>query len=292
MPEGLRAKRWLARLGLGLLGGLLGLAAGLGLRPAPPDAPTVVLSVGRGWVDDVGLHQAAYQAVLRAQGARVVEVSPDDGRAAAEVLAEADALLLAGGGDVEPARYGGERGRDVDAERDAFEVGLVREALARDLPLLGVCRGIQLLNVVFGGTLQDLREAPALARTHGITARSLAAHAVALEPGSLLHLMGLHLIDEGELRVNSFHGQAVARVGSGLRVAARAPDGVVEAVEVEGARFAIGVQWHPELMTLSDPLAQRLFDRFLEEAQAASARRRPSRYSSAPSPSTNATTSK
>lgn len=267
-----RARRRLRQVGL-TLAALVGIVAGgLGafrvwVRAAPPpDAPVVLLAIGADLINDVGLHQAAYQATLTRLGARVIEVSPRDARRAAELLDGVDALVLTGGGDVDPARYGGDpqAAHAADPRRDAFEEALIREALARDVPLLAVCRGHQLLNVVFGGTLRDVRDDPALARRHGITAHSLAAHPVRLSPGTVL---SRRVPAARTLQVSSFHGQVVDAVGPGLRVAARAPDGVVEALEVEGERFALSVQWHPELASGGDPVAHALFGALLDEAR-------------------------
>jgi len=275
-----RKRRFLRRLLLALFG-VLGLSAAgmLGFRAwvhaAPPaDAPRVVLSIGADWANDVGLHQAAYQASLTRLGARTVEVSPRDERSAQAILADADALVLTGGGDVDPSCYGGAPGQGVlvDATRDAFEMALLREALARDLPVLAVCRGHQLLNVHLGGTLRDLRQDRELSRTHGISARSLVAHDVAVRPGSCLAQLW-EGAREGE--VNSFHGQAIGRVASGLIVSARAADGVVEAVEVPDRRFVLGVQWHPEMMTT--PQARAIFAGLLAEARAQRRERAPAR---------------
>lgn len=271
------SKRRLARrLALALLG-LLGLSAAgmLGFRAwvraaPPPDAPRVVLSIGADWANDVGLHQATYQASLTRLGARTVEASPRDERAARAILAEADALVLTGGGDVDPRCYGADPAGAVlvDPARDDFELALLREALARDLPVLAVCRGHQLLNVHLGGTLRDLRQDRELSRTHGISARSLVAHDVEVRPGSCLAELW-----EGarSAEVNSFHGQAIDQVASGLVVSARAADGVVEAVEVPDRRFVLGVQWHPEMM--STPQARAIFAGLLREARALRAER-------------------
>jgi putative glutamine amidotransferase len=228
------------------------------------DAPKVVLSVGADLVNDVGLHQAPYQAALAAEGAQVTEVSPRDQRSAQEILKDADALVLTGGGDVDPRLYGGDPDTAwlVDPARDAFEVALLREALRRDLPVLAVCRGIHLVNVAHGGTLDDLRADRARNAVHGITPRSFAAHSVETAPGSLARAAN------GErLRVNSFHGQAVGTVGPGLAVTAVAPDGVVEALEVPGARCALAVQWHPELDYFVDPRSREVFRRLLAAAR-------------------------
>jgi len=267
-----RTKRrcWLAALAA--LGGLVSLVANLtGLRlwtrfgPAA-NAPVVALSVGADVINDVGIHQAPYQATLAALGARVLEINRRDGRTPGEILEGADCLLLTGGGDVDPRLYGGDAGGGVlvDRPRDTFEIALIREALRRDMPVLAVCRGHQLLNVAYGGTLRDARLDPVVGRTHGITARSLVAHEVFMAEGSRVRAAagGARVQD-----VSSFHGVVVDRVGLGLTPTAVAPDGVVEAFEVEGATYAVSVQWHPELVGVADPASRKLFEGFLKEAK-------------------------
>ena len=241
-----------------IVGGVLGFRAWVWAAP-PPDAPVVALSIGDDLLNDVGLHQAAYQAAITRLGGRAVEVSPDMGRSPAEILDGADALLLTGGGDVDPAVYGDPDAPAslVDAQRDRFEAALIREAIARDMPVLAICRGHQLLNVALGGTLRDVRDEPA-GELHGITPRSWAAHEVQLVPGSQV----ARCAGVDRMTVNSFHGQVVDQVAPGLRVTATAPDGVVEAVELPGARFVVGIQWHPEFEP-RDPAAQRVFAELL-----------------------------
>lgn len=166
----------------------------------------------------------------------------------ADLTDRVDGLLLTGGGDVAPARYAAElrpQTTGVDARRDAAEIEMVRVACQRGLPVLAVCRGIQLLNVALGGTLvQDLPTAdPPCAGHMALHSWNGTAHPVRLEPGTLLHrLLG------PEIPVNSLHHQAVDTVAPGLRVCARAPDGVIEAVEHRGERFVVGLQWHPEML--------------------------------------------
>ncbi|RMG15752.1 MAG: gamma-glutamyl-gamma-aminobutyrate hydrolase family protein [Planctomycetota bacterium] len=256
------------------------LLLGAGPRPAPATRPRVALSVGRGPADALGLHQAAYRAALADLGAEVVELSPRPGLSPARALDGCDALLLAGGGDVDPVLYDGAPGtaHGVDPARDRFEVALVREARRRGLPLLAVCRGVQLLNVAAGGTLRDLRGGP-LAATHGITLRSLRAHGLRCAPDSRVSACGY----AGEA-VSSFHGQALGRIGRGLRPTAWAPDGVLEAVEAEGSRFVVGVQWHPELRALRRGPGRRLFARFLAAARGHAAKPRAPRRARARAP--------
>ncbi len=163
-----------------------------------------------------------------------------------------DGLLLAGGSDVDPARYGVTRGSRTgppDSERDRLEAALVAEALERDLPVLAICRGLQLLNVALGGTLVQHVEGHQLPDGE-------AGHPVAIVPGSRLQ----EILGVEEYSVNSRHHQCADRLAGGLEVAARAPDGVIEALELPGKSFVLAVQWHPEDRAAG--LDGRLFEAF------------------------------
>ncbi len=212
-----------------------------------------------------------YTAALAAAGAAPVAIPLNvDEDALVALFDRLDGLCLAGGGDIDPARYGEEAQpglREVDPARDAVELWLARQALDRDLPLLAICRGIQLLNVAAGGTLyQDVpSQRPGSVRHDNKLAESpweRPVHAVQVAAESRLasHLAAC------DLRTNSFHHQAVRQVGAGLEPVAWAEDGLVEAVEVPGRRFACGVQWHPEAMTRVDASARRLFEAFVQAA--------------------------
>ena len=170
-------------------------------------------------------------------------------------------LLLTGGGDVDPALYGEIASPETeppDPERDAVEAALIDEALARDLPLLGICRGMQLLNVHLGGSL--VQHLPTAGRHVRRTSdRSLPAHRVVIEPGSML----ASIAHQETWGVNSRHHQAVARLASGLRVCASDPeDGTVEAIELPARRYVLAVQWHPENQASNDPEQRNLFESF------------------------------
>jgi putative glutamine amidotransferase len=192
----------------------------------------------------------------------------------ADALAGIDGLVLTGGTDVAPALYGEPPHPsvvDVDPARDEFEIGLVAEARRRGLPILAICRGIQVLNVACGGTLvQDVPSQVKGALEHRLTVPphepySL-AHEVWLDMDTLLaRLMRERLSDTDACEVNSRHHQAVRQVAAGFGVSATAPDGVVEAIEDPAARFCLGVQWHPENFWRTGEF-RPLFEGFLEAA--------------------------
>ncbi len=208
-------------------------------------------------------------SVERAGGrARVLEISESPRR----LLGEIDGLLLTGGGDIDPVFYGDERHPTVeDAEpgRDEFEIDLARRAMAADLPLLAICRGAQVLNVAAGGTLvQDIPSAVQSTLSHSLVEpKSAEAHAVHVTPGSRLEkALGISVDRAHTCRVNSRHHQSVGRVGSGLVASAKAPDGVVEAIEKQDAGFCVGVQWHPENFWRTGEFSP-LFETFVSAAR-------------------------
>lgn len=176
-------------------------------------------------------------------GARPVLLPPVDGVEA--VLERLDGLVLVGGADLDPARYGAEPHPRTDAPRtgrDGAELALARAALDTGLPVLGICRGLQVINVLRGGTLHQ--HVPDLVghEEHSPTPGAFGAHPVRVQPGSRL----AKLLDRDELTVPTHHHQAVDRLGAGLTPVAWTEDGVVEAAEFDGHPFAVAVQWHPE----------------------------------------------
>jgi putative glutamine amidotransferase len=210
------------------------------------------------------------QSILHAGGeVRIVDPSMRVG----EALTGVDGLLLTGGDDVSPERYGEAPHSTVveDRARDEFEVGLVAEARQRNLPLFAICRGIQLLNVAAGGTLvQDIPSQVSGALNHNLTVPPHQsydlAHEIWIEKDSMLaRLMGERLLGNDTCEVNSRHHQAVKAVAVGFRVSATAPDGVIEAIEDPAARFCLGVQWHPENFWRTGEF-RPLYEGFLEAA--------------------------
>jgi putative glutamine amidotransferase len=191
-----------------------------------------------------------YESAVAKAGGEVRVLSPADDRLPA-ALEGADGVLLTGGADVDPALYGESAHPtvEVDPERDEYEIALARLAIARDLPVLAICRGAQVLNVAAGGTLiQDIPSAEDSALAHSVVEpRTAIAHDVRVSPASTLaQLLAGDLDADGRVPVNSRHHQSVRDVAPGFVVNAVAPDGIVEGLEKPGACFCVGVQWHPE----------------------------------------------
>ena len=211
-----------------------------------------------------------YLDCLRRTGARTAIVSPGEPASAPEVLEPFDGLLLVGGGDVDPQRYGQEPSEEVygvEPDRDAFEIDLLRAAGAMGVPALCVCRGMQVMNVAYGGTLvQHLPGTPGLLE-HGVpVADTQSLHDVRTDPQSRLRAT----TGAERITCSSHHHQGVDRVGDGLRATGWSEDGLVEAIELvpDGDRddrpyeagWMLGVQWHPEDTAGHDPAQQSLFD--------------------------------
>jgi putative glutamine amidotransferase len=196
----------------------------------------------------------------------LMPVAIDDADAG-EVLDRFDGLLLLGGGDLRPEEYGQERVQTVYGlvpHRDRFEIALARAAVDRGLPTLAICRGHQVLNVGLGGSLDQHITDRAGVLDHGKPGvpGGSSVHDVDVEPGSRL----AESMAVTHASVSSHHHQAVDRAGEGLRVTARASDGVVEGIELDGDAWIVGVQWHPEDTAADDPAHQRLFDAFVRRA--------------------------
>ncbi|NEC10762.1 gamma-glutamyl-gamma-aminobutyrate hydrolase family protein [Streptomyces sp. SID8014] len=191
------------------------------------------------WTMPAALLPAGYPALVRAAGGLVAMLPPDAPERAGAVVARVDGLVIAGGPDVEPARYGAERdprtGPPAPA-RDAWELALIDAALSLGTPLLGICRGMQLLNVALGGTLVQHLDG------HTGGTGVFRSHPVKPVPGSRYAAA----VPE-ESAVPAYHHQCVDELGRGLSVSAQADDGTVEAIETAGEPWVLGVQWHPEM---------------------------------------------
>lgn len=192
-----------------------------------------------------------YLESVRRAGGEPVEVVVG-GEAPAQILARVDGLMLTGGGDVDPKLYGEARHdtfQPAETGRDEFEISLARTAVNQGIPLLAICRGMQVLNVAMGGTLyQDIPSQITGALQHSVPQpRAGSAHEVWVSKDSMLAtLLKDHMEDGETCHVNSRHHQSVKDVASGFEVTATSPDGVIEAMERPGAPYCIAVQWHPE----------------------------------------------
>jgi len=224
--------------------------------------------------------QKAFQAYVEAvedAGGTALPILPGTN---ADVLNRVDGLVLTGGLDIDPKEYGrnvdGASDVEIDPERDRLELPLVREAVRRDLPVLAICRGIQVLNVALGGTLIqdiDVRRTGRQSwshqqrKSHPEAPFDAAVHDVQVAPGSRLR----EIAAADRLGVNTFHHQAIETVAPGLVVTARTADSdsqpLIEAVEAPGCRWVLGVQWHPERMWRSAPAHRRLFAELVKAAR-------------------------
>lgn len=222
------------------------------------------------------LAKAYYQSVLEAGGSPMVIPPFTDEESLLAVVSKVDAIVLSGGGDLNPLLMGQEPVpglHAINAERDMAELSLIRMALDRQVPMLGICRGVQMLVAATGGSLyQDLPsqyiDAPLVKHDQDL-ARHCASHSVSVEPGSILLSVFGKGRENGPMRlyVNSFHHQAVQDPGPRLRVCARATDGVIEAVESCEYKSVLGVQWHPESFIMNgDRCMMPIFEWLVGEA--------------------------
>jgi putative glutamine amidotransferase len=206
-----------------------------------------------------------YVDAIRRAGARSLILAPGDPWPA-EDLDRFDGMLLLGGGDVDPARYGGaadDRIYGVEPDRDALEIALVGDVLEAGLPLLAICRGLQVLNVALGGTLHPhVPDLPGVVAHGEPGGGSATVHDVRLAPGSRVALAA----GRTEVVSSSHHHQAVHDLGRGLSAVGWTEDGLVEAVEHDEG-WVLGVQWHPEHTAAEDPAQQALFDALAEQAR-------------------------
>ncbi|UCD50573.1 MAG: gamma-glutamyl-gamma-aminobutyrate hydrolase family protein [Phycisphaerales bacterium] len=285
-----KPKRWLRRTGIAVTA-LLVVVVGAYLvahfvyphwlqRRVPEDAPRIAFSLDNSLLGQVGITDVTYQRAMAKAGGRLITFRPDaagDPNVSAEAVKallereRIDGVLLTGGGDVDPNLYGGSSDNTmlVHRLRDDFEIALIQTARNANLPILGICRGCQIINVALGGTIRNLRDEKDMKGCH----LALTGHPVQLVPDSTLaEVLGVTTL----AKVVSLHGQAVGELAPQARIAATGPSNVVEAIEVDtpaGAGWIIGLQWHPE-MTLDDELQLKVFQNLVDRARIARDRRR------------------
>ena len=221
---------------------------------------------------------ANYVEAVEAAGGEAVPLLPDGGGSPDGTLDGLDGLVLSGGDDIDPAAYGqevrGELGVVLDHPRDELEIPLARSALEQDVPVLGICRGVQVLNVAAGGSLyQDMRLTGLPSESHQQRRHTprppddAVVHEVVITPASRL----AQIVGNGRLGVNTFHHQVIDKPAPQFAVSANAADangaGVIEALEAPDRSFAVGVQWHPERMWKREPACARLFTALVDAAR-------------------------
>lgn len=216
---------------------------------------------------DMAIFSYDYVRSLQRAGATVVLLPIEEADRINSLLSQLDGLLLAGGADINPLYYGDIPHPylgTVEEERDIFELKLAKRALERDIPILGICRGLQVLNVAAGGSLyQDLEREIGPDHFHVRTQfrKWQGSHSVSLLEGRKIY----KAIGQKSLMVNSFHHQAVKTLGRDFEATAWSFDGVIEAIESKVHHYVTAVQWHPEMMAERDELQQRLFNHFVNE---------------------------
>ncbi len=206
-------------------------------------------------------------AVVRAGGVPLIIPFSTDKEVIISQAQLIDGLILSGGHDIDPYNYGQEPSQKIGEtfpERDTYEMILLEESKKRNIPILGICRGFQLINVAAGGTLyQDLSLIPGNILKHNqVSNPTLKTHKVEIKENSFISS-----IFGKETMVNSFHHQVINKVANDFIVVAKASDGVVEAIEHKTYKFLVAVQWHPEMLAVNCEKARELFSKFVEEAK-------------------------
>lgn len=233
--------------------------------------PIIGVTVDKTTADGFGyqkINECNLKALIKAGAIPIMLPITDNDIIIDEYLNIIDGVYFSGGADISPLYYGEDPIKEIqiiDHDRDEFEIKLCKKAAAKNMPMLGICRGEQIMNVAAGGTLyQDIyvQKEKTMGHTPDFTQGTYVHHKVQIMENSMLH----NILKLGEISVNSYHHQAVKDAASGFKVSATSGDGIIEAIESENLSFAIGIQWHPELMYERYSEFIKIFESFIKAA--------------------------
>lgn len=228
----------------------------------PKKGVRIAMTVSNRWGTYLQYMRLPYDLGILRAGAKVVTIAPRNIGKVNELLDRVDGVIISGGEDIAP-----EEGQDgvsavnPNIPRDTLEKKVLKEVENRKLPLLCICRGMQLLSLAHGGKITCHDNDESLSKTHKSTLRSFGGHPIEIKTDTKLY----RIIDRKQIHVNSLHHQHITDPGN-LKVSGRSPDGLIEAVEIDEGRFGLGVQWHPELLALFDYKEEKLFNALVDAA--------------------------
>lgn len=228
----------------------------------PKRGVRIALTVSNRWPAYLQFIRLPYDLAILRSGAKVVTIAPNNIKNISKLLDRVDAVIISGGEDIASEEYGNNaKSKNINRDRDALERAVLKEADKREMPLLCVCRGMQLLSLSHNGSIDCHDDDIKLSKTHKTTLRTLGRHMVEIDPSTRLS----EIFHNDSIHVNSLHHQHITDSGN-LRISGRSPDGLIEAVETEGERFVLGVQWHPELQAIFELKEERIFKTLVDSA--------------------------
>lgn len=230
----------------------------------PRKGVRIAMTVSNRWGTYLQYMRLPYDLAILRAGAKVVTIAPRNIGKVKELLDRVDGVIISGGEDLAPQQDKNHvKAVNTNIPRDTLETKVLEEVEKRKLPLLCICRGMQLLSLAHGGKIDCHDDDENLSRTHKSTLRSLGGHPIYIKPDTKLH----GILNREQLNVNSLHHQHITDPGN-LKISGKSPDGLIEAVEINEDRFGLGVQWHPELSALFDYKEEKLFNALVNAAVA------------------------
>lgn len=221
----------------------------------------IALTVSNRWGTYLQYMRLPYDLAILRAGAKVVTIAPSSIKHVGKLLDKVDGVIISGGEDIASEDNGKSKSTKVNITRDALERTVLKEAKKRELPVLCICRGMQLLSLDHGGVINCHDDDKEMSAMHKTTLNNLGRHSVEIAQNSKLY----KILNREKIKVNSFHHQHITDPGD-LIISAKSPDGLIEAVEMDSDRFCIGVQWHPELLALFDYKEELLFKTLVDNA--------------------------